>query len=165
MFIRDLRLSPLDHFRRRFKELVQFQGPVLKCHNMFVSQGEKLLAPRPSTKFEDYPLSPVCNCLFNIPAATPLSRGRLLHPHRDVELCRDDGEPTYHVILTFALEYVKTIVGFYTRHYDLYRRPLQPVNPQATSVIYIYIYMERIFLMFLDHTQRPTTVGVTPLDE
>ena len=28
-----------------------------------------------------------------------------------------------------------------------------------------YIYMERIFLMFLDHTQRRTTVGMTPLDE
>ena len=25
--------------------------------------------------------------------------------------------------------------------------------------------MERIFLMFLDHTQRRTTVGRTPLDE
>ena len=30
---------------------------------------------------------------------------------------------------------------------------------------YIYIYMERLFLMFLDHTQRRTTVGRTPLDE
>jgi len=26
-------------------------------------------------------------------------------------------------------------------------------------------YMEHIFLMFLDHTQRRTTVGRTPLDE
>ena len=33
------------------------------------------------------------------------------------------------------------------------------------SHIYIYIYMEHIFLMFLDHTQRRTTVGRTPLDE
>ena len=31
--------------------------------------------------------------------------------------------------------------------------------------IYIYIYMERPFLMFLDHTQRRTTVGRTPLGE
>ena len=30
---------------------------------------------------------------------------------------------------------------------------------------YIYIYMERLFLMFLDHTQWRTTVGRTPLDE
>ena len=33
------------------------------------------------------------------------------------------------------------------------------------SYIFIYIYMERIFLMFLDHTQRRTIVGRTPLDE
>ena len=30
---------------------------------------------------------------------------------------------------------------------------------------YIYIYMEHLFLMFLDHTQRRSTVGKTPLDE
>ena len=28
-----------------------------------------------------------------------------------------------------------------------------------------YIYMEHPFLIFLDHTQRRTTVGRTPLDE
>jgi len=28
-----------------------------------------------------------------------------------------------------------------------------------------YIYMEHLFLMFLDHTQRRSTVGKTPLDE
>jgi len=28
-----------------------------------------------------------------------------------------------------------------------------------------YIYMKRLFLMFLDHTQRRSTVGRTPLDE
>ena len=31
--------------------------------------------------------------------------------------------------------------------------------------IYIYIYMEHPFLMFLDHTQRRSTVGRTLLDE
>jgi len=30
---------------------------------------------------------------------------------------------------------------------------------------YIYIYMERLLLVFLDHTQRRSTVGRTPLDE
>ena len=33
------------------------------------------------------------------------------------------------------------------------------------SYIYTYIYMEHLFLMFLDHTQRRATVGRTPLDE
>ena len=28
-----------------------------------------------------------------------------------------------------------------------------------------YVYMEHLFLMFLDHTQRRSTVGRTPLDE
>jgi len=28
-----------------------------------------------------------------------------------------------------------------------------------------YIYMGHLFLMFLDHTQRRSTVGRTPLDE
>ena len=31
--------------------------------------------------------------------------------------------------------------------------------------IYIYIYMEHLLLKFLDHTQRRTTAGRTPLDE
>ena len=31
--------------------------------------------------------------------------------------------------------------------------------------IYIYIHMEHLVLMFLDHTQRRSTVGRTPLDE
>ena len=29
----------------------------------------------------------------------------------------------------------------------------------------MYIYMEHPFLMFLDHTQRRSTVGRTPLDD
>ena len=33
------------------------------------------------------------------------------------------------------------------------------------SYIYIYIYMKHPFLIFLDHTQRRSTVGRTPLDE
>ena len=33
------------------------------------------------------------------------------------------------------------------------------------AYIYIYMYMEHPFLMFLDHTQRRSTVGRTPLDE
>ena len=37
------------------------------------------------------------------------------------------------------------------------------LNPQTTNVI--YIYMEHPFLMFLDHTQRRSTVCRTPLDE
>ena len=55
------------------------------------------------------------------------------------------------------------------RTQDLSRRAAAGADPQATNVIYIYIYiyiyMEHPFLVFLDHTQRRSTVGRTPLDE
>ena len=35
----------------------------------------------------------------------------------------------------------------------------------AYIYICVYIYMEHPFLMFLDHTQRRSTIGRTPLDE
>jgi len=45
-------------------------------------------------------------------------------------------------------------------------------SPRIMCVLFLtlrllmsYIYMERLFLMFLDHTQRRSTVGRTPLDE
>ena len=69
--------------------------------------------------------------------------------------------------------------------------PLNPLNPELNPICYFlvllahnflhvsrirvksltlrllmsYIYMEHLFLMFLDHTQPRTTVGRTPLDE
>jgi len=39
------------------------------------------------------------------------------------------------------------------------------VKSLTLRLLMIYIYMEHLFLMFLDHTQRRTTVGRTPLDE
>jgi len=33
------------------------------------------------------------------------------------------------------------------------------------TLLMSYTYMEHLFLMFLDHTQRRSTVGRTPLDE
>ena len=55
------------------------------------------------------------------------------------------------------------LIPFY--HYSLEYRSVfgRYFNPLATNVI--YIYMEHPFLMFLDHTQRRSTVGRTPLDE
>ena len=42
----------------------------------FVFHGEELLAPRPTPKLEDHPLSAVRDCLFNIFAATLHIAGR-----------------------------------------------------------------------------------------
>jgi transposase len=74
----------------------------------------------------------------------------------------------------------------------LNREKINPLNPELNPICYLlavlgahhflhvsrirvklltlrlpisYIYMEYPFLMFLDHTQRRSTVGRTPLDE
>ena len=39
------------------------------------------------------------------------------------------------------------------------------VKSLTLRLLMSYIYMENQFSMFLDHTQRRTTVGSTPLDE
>jgi len=39
------------------------------------------------------------------------------------------------------------------------------VKSLTLRLLMSYIYMEHLFLMFLDLTQRRTTVGRTPLDE
>jgi len=39
------------------------------------------------------------------------------------------------------------------------------VKSLTLRLVMSYIYMEHLFLMFLDHTQRRTRVGRTPLDE
>jgi len=39
------------------------------------------------------------------------------------------------------------------------------INCLTLTLLMSYIYMEHPFLKFLDHTQRRTTVGRTPLDE
>ena len=59
--------------------------------NMILFFGEELLAPRPTPKLEDHPLSAVRDCLFNIFAATLHIGGRsfirnLRTPHAVVTL-------------------------------------------------------------------------------
>ena len=39
------------------------------------------------------------------------------------------------------------------------------VKSLTLRLLMSYIYTEHLFLMFLDHTQRRSTVGRTPLDE
>ena len=50
-------------------------------------------------------------------------------------------------------------------HYFLHVSRIRVKLLTFTLLMYIYIYMEHPFLMFLDHTQRRSTVGRTPLDE
>jgi len=44
--------------------------PCVTFHKSWFLYGEELLAPRPTPKLEDHPLKAVCDCLFNILAAT-----------------------------------------------------------------------------------------------
>jgi hypothetical protein len=65
--------------------------------NKLIIYGEKLLAPRPTPKLEDRPLSAVRDCLFNIFAATLQNWRGLLHPQPEDAPCRGDKEPTWSI--------------------------------------------------------------------
>ena len=52
--------------------------------------GEELLAPPPTPKLENHPLTAVRDCLFIIFAATLHIRDRLLHPQPEDAPCRGD---------------------------------------------------------------------------
>ena len=54
---------------------------------------------------------------------------------------------------------------FFLRNYSKICREGTRLLTLRLLMSYIYIYMEHLFLMFLDHTQRRTTVGRTLLDE
>ena len=49
-------------------------------------------------------------------------------------------------------------------HHFLHVRRIR-VKSLTLRLLMSYIYMERLLLMFLDHTQLRSTVGRTPLDE
>ena len=58
--------------------------------NMVIFYGEELLAPRPTPKLEDHPLSAVRDCLFNVFAATLHIWRPFLHPQPEDAPCRSD---------------------------------------------------------------------------
>jgi len=56
--------------------------------------------------------------------------------------------------------YLLALLGVHFLHVSSIR-----VKSLTLRLLMSYIYMEPLFLMFLDHTQRRTTVGRTLLDE
>jgi hypothetical protein len=74
----DARLTDLSVFPfGLFKDSLSISWPTLcQFHNMIPFYGEELLAPRPTPKLEDHPLSAVRYCLFNVFAATLHIGGR-----------------------------------------------------------------------------------------
>jgi hypothetical protein len=71
-------------------ESVQVRGLVQCFVSWYSFYGEELLAPRPTPKLEDHPLSAVCHCLFNVFAATLHIHRSFLHPQPEDAPCRRD---------------------------------------------------------------------------
>jgi len=57
-------------FHYRANRSPQILRPSVTFRNKLAFYGDELLAPRPTPNVEDYPLSTVRDCLFNIFAAT-----------------------------------------------------------------------------------------------
>ena len=78
---------------------------------------------------------------------------------------------SYVALLCDRLSVVITVISEVLRRSPGVRPPTPTVRRHAAKNtltlrrLMSYIYMEHPFLMFLDHTQRRTTVGRTPLDE
>jgi hypothetical protein len=77
--------------------------------NMVIFYGEKLLAPRPTPKLEDHPLSAVRDCLFNVFAATLHIRRQFLHPQPEDAPCRGDRDPLIMAIVIDVAKYGNTV--------------------------------------------------------
>ena len=74
--------------------------------------------------------------------------------------------PSYFHYLHIFLDIYSPSLPWSPSNSRTYRFPLNLlVLTLRQLMLNIYIYMEHLFLMFLDHTQRRTTVGRTPLDE
>jgi hypothetical protein len=58
--------------------------------NLVSFYGEELLAPRPTPKLEDLPLSAARDCLFKVFAATLLICRPFLHPQPEDAACRGE---------------------------------------------------------------------------
>ena len=92
------------------KELFQVPNFV-KCFVTLLSfYGEELLAPRPTPKLEDHPLSAVCDCLFSIFVATLHIWRPFLHPQpEDAPWC---GARDPHIVVcgwAFLIKQISSI--------------------------------------------------------
>jgi hypothetical protein len=86
----------LFHFKNKIIISFRLSVHVRGSMEFFVTifYGEGLLAPRPTPKLEDHPLSFVRGCLFNVFAATLHSWTPFLHAQPEDVPCRGDREPT-----------------------------------------------------------------------
>jgi hypothetical protein len=98
--------NPKVHYRTHKSPQRIRPGPrlfVVFC-NMVIFYGEVLLAPHPTPKLEDHPLSAVRDCIF---AATVQIRRPFLHPQPEDAPCRGDRDP-----LIMGIRMCFTIIHF-----------------------------------------------------
>jgi hypothetical protein len=73
MSLKDFIFRPRSPIACRYTYLLMYGAKfflLVNFRNKIIFYGEELLAPRPTLKLEDHPLSAVHDCLFNIFAAT-----------------------------------------------------------------------------------------------
>jgi hypothetical protein len=66
--------------------------------NRFIFYGEWLLAPRPTPKLEDHPLSAVCDCLFSVSAGDLHGSRPYLYPRYEDEPWRGEIHMTLQIL-------------------------------------------------------------------
>ena len=118
-------------------------------------------------------LNPICHLLA------------LLGAHHILHVSRIRVNATYCLLFRKLYEYLNTLYGQNVEFFLCLNAELNPVchllallgahhflhvsririKSLTLRLLMLYIYMEHLFLMFLDHTQRRTTVGRTPPDE
>jgi hypothetical protein len=101
------------------KESVQVQGSYKSFITNLYFYGERLLAPRPTSRLEDHSLSFVHGCQFIVLASTPHSSGPSLQPQtKDVPCCSDEGT---HITWIFKPVIFLIKTKFYIRSVGIVR--------------------------------------------
>jgi hypothetical protein len=113
---------------RLSKESVQVRGSCLFSVTGLFFYGEGLLAPRPTPKLEDHPLSSVCGCLFHVFAANLHHWRPSLYPRPEDAPCCGDRDPPnmvdYYIScenLTFRSVWASSLALLFIREISLFR--------------------------------------------
>jgi len=98
---------------------------------------------------------PVQGCTLPLPLPLPKTNLKRLYHARESIHAINPLKPELNPIC-----YLLALLSHHFLHVSRIR-----VKSLTIRLLMSYIYMEHLFLMFLDHTQRRSTVGRTPLDE
>jgi hypothetical protein len=81
--------------------------------NIILFYGEELLAPRPTPKLEDHPLSAARDSSFNVFAAILHNWKPFLHPQSEDAPCRGDRDPLNMVTGTHLTVNLTVLIYYY----------------------------------------------------